>query len=122
MEWTLGAGVSPCRPARSGLDLCAARLSGALHISRWLSFVGKLSYLFRYKSSELARIEMDFSLTPKTEELRNRVSTFMDQYVFPIEKKVQRAMGESVNQNPQSLKDVRKKPKPQASFNLLLPN
>src|SRR5260370_8482615 len=122
MEWTLGAGVSPCPPERSGLDLCVARLSLALHISRWLSFVAELSYLFQYKSSELARIEMDFSLTPKTEELRKRVSTFMDEYVCPIEKDVQRAMGESGNEEPQSLKDVRKKAKAEGLWNLFLPD
>ena len=65
---------------------------------------------------------MDFSLTPKTEELRKRVSTFMDQYVFPIEKDVQRAMGESGNEEPQSLKDVRKKAKAEGLWNLFLPD
>ena len=65
---------------------------------------------------------MDFSLTPKTEELRNRVATFMDQYVFPIEKDVQRAMGESGNEEPQSLKDVRKKAKAEGLWNLFLPD
>ena len=58
---------------------------------------------------------MDFSLTPKTEQLRKRVSDFMDQYVFPIEKEVQRAMGESGNTEPQSLKESAKKPRPKAS-------
>src|ERR1700683_637707 len=51
----------------------------------------------------LARIEMDFSLTPKTEQLRKRVSDFMDQYVFPIEKDVQRAIGERGNTETQSV-------------------
>src|SRR3984957_18431077 len=87
-----------------------------------LAFVAELSYLFRYKSSELARLEMDFSLTPKTEELRKRVSAFMDQYVIPIEKDVQRAMGESGNEEPQSLKDVRKKAKAEGLWNLFLPD
>src|ERR1700688_4721353 len=65
---------------------------------------------------------MDFSLTPKTEELRKRVSAFMDQYVLPIEKDVQRAMGESGNEEPQSLKDVRKKAKAEGLWNLFLPD
>ena len=65
---------------------------------------------------------MDFSLTPKTEQLRKRVSDFMDQYVFPIEKEVQRAMGESGNTEPQSLKDVRKKAKAEGLWNLFLPD
>src|ERR1700735_5746423 len=90
--------------------------------SRSLSFVGDLGYLLRYKSFSLARIEMDFSLTPKTEQLRKRVSDFMDQYVFPIEKEVQKAMGESGNTEPQSLKDVRKKAKAEGLWNLFLPD
>src|ERR1700720_289842 len=65
---------------------------------------------------------MDFSLTPKTEQLRKRVSDFMDQYVFPIEKEVQRAMGDSGNTEPQSLKDVRKKAKAEGLWNLFLPD
>src|ERR1700691_4017711 len=68
------------------------------------------------------RIEMDFSLTPKTEQLRKRVSDFMDQYVFPIEKDVQRVMGESGNTEPDSLKDVRKKAKAEGLWNLFLPD
>src|SRR5271168_4371103 len=39
---------------------------------------------------------MDFSLTPKTEQYRKRVSDFMEQYVFPIEKDVQRAKAEGL--------------------------
>jgi acyl-CoA dehydrogenase len=65
---------------------------------------------------------MDFSLTPKTEQLRKRVSDFMDQYVFPIEKDVQRVMGESGNTEPDSLKDVRKKAKAEGLWNLFLPD
>src|SRR5258708_32856101 len=65
---------------------------------------------------------MDVSLTPKTEQLQKRVSAFMDQYVFPIEKEVQRAMGESGNTEPQSLKDIRKKAKAEGLWNLFLPD
>ena len=65
---------------------------------------------------------MDFSLTPKTEQYRKRVSDFMDQYVFPIEKDVQRAMGESGNIEPESLKEVRKKAKAEGLWNLFLPD
>src|ERR1700686_1530632 len=65
---------------------------------------------------------MDFSLPPKPEQLRKRFSDFMDQYVFPIEKEVQRAMGDSGNTEPQSLKDVRKKAKAEGLWNLFLPD
>src|SRR5260370_23388603 len=38
MEWTRGAGVSPCRPARSGLDLlCGAIVRRAGHFA--LAFI-----------------------------------------------------------------------------------
>src|SRR5260370_306352 len=124
LEWN-GHGVqgsAPAAPRAAVWTFCAARLSGSPDISRSLSFVAELSYLFQYKSSELARIEMDFSLTPKTEELRKRVSAFMDQHVLPIEKDVQRAMGESGNEEPQSLKDVRKKAKAEGLWNLFLPD
>ncbi len=65
---------------------------------------------------------MDFSLSPKVEELRKRVGAFMDQNVFPIEKEVQRAMGGSGNEEPQVLKEVRKKAKAEGLWNLFLPD
>ncbi len=65
---------------------------------------------------------MDFTLTPKTEELRKRVAAFMDQHVLPAEKQVQQEMGEDGHQEPQILKDIRKKAKADGLWNLFLPD
>ena len=65
---------------------------------------------------------MDFSLSPKTEELRKRVSAFMDQHVYPAEKQVQDEMGEEGHEEPQVLKDIRKRAKSEGLWNLFLPD
>jgi acyl-CoA dehydrogenase len=65
---------------------------------------------------------MDFSLSPKTEELRKRVAAFMDQHVMPAEKQVEDAMGESGHEEPQVMKDIRKKAKAEGLWNLFLPD
>ncbi|HUA32537.1 MAG TPA: acyl-CoA dehydrogenase family protein [Candidatus Binataceae bacterium] len=65
---------------------------------------------------------MDFSLSPKTEELRKRVSAFMDQHVYPAEKQVQDEMGEDGHEEPQVLKDIRKRAKSEGLWNLFLPD
>jgi acyl-CoA dehydrogenase len=65
---------------------------------------------------------MDFSLSPKTEELRKRVAAFMDQHVMPAEKQVEQEMGESGHEEPQIMKDIRKKAKSEGLWNLFLPD
>jgi acyl-CoA dehydrogenase len=65
---------------------------------------------------------MDFSLSPKTEELRKRVSAFMDQHVYPVEKQVQEEMGEDGHEEPQVMKDIRKRAKAEGLWNLFLPD
>jgi acyl-CoA dehydrogenase len=65
---------------------------------------------------------MDFSLSPKTEELRKRVAAFMDQHVMPAEKQVEQEMGESGHEEPQIMKDIRKKAKAEGLWNLFLPD
>jgi acyl-CoA dehydrogenase len=65
---------------------------------------------------------MDFSLSPKAEELRKRVAAFMDQHVMPAEKQVEEAMGESGHEEPQIMKDIRKKAKSEGLWNLFLPD
>ncbi|HVN63304.1 MAG TPA: acyl-CoA dehydrogenase family protein [Candidatus Binataceae bacterium] len=65
---------------------------------------------------------MDFSLTPKAEELKKRVAAFMDAHVIPAEPEVQRAMGESGHEEPQVLMEVRKKAKAEGLWNLFLPD
>jgi len=65
---------------------------------------------------------MDFSLSPKTEQLRKRVAVFMDQYVMPAEKQVEQEMGENGHEEPQIMKDIRKKAKAEGLWNLFLPD
>ncbi len=65
---------------------------------------------------------MDFSLSPKAEELRKRVAAFMDQHVMPAEKQVEQEMGESGHEEPQIMKDIRKRAKSQGLWNLFLPD
>jgi acyl-CoA dehydrogenase len=65
---------------------------------------------------------MDFSLSSKTEELRKRVAAFMDQHVMPAEKQVEQEMGESGHEEPQIMKDIRKKAKSEGLWNLFLPD
>ncbi|HUO05538.1 MAG TPA: acyl-CoA dehydrogenase family protein [Candidatus Binataceae bacterium] len=65
---------------------------------------------------------MDFSLSPKAEEYKRRVAAFMDAHVFPAEAEVHRAMGETGHEEPQILKDIRKKAKAEGLWNLFLPD
>lgn len=65
---------------------------------------------------------MDFSLSPKAEELRKRVAAFMDQHVMPAEKQVEQEMGESGHEEPQIMNDIRKKAKSEGLWNLFLPD
>ncbi len=65
---------------------------------------------------------MDFSLSPKAEELRKRVAAFMDQHVMPAEKQVEEEMGESGHEEPQIMKDIRKRAKAEGLWNLFLPD
>jgi acyl-CoA dehydrogenase len=65
---------------------------------------------------------MDFSLSPKTEDLRKRVSAFMDQYVYPAEKVViTQERADSHEEHP-VMKDIRKKAKAEKLWNLFLPD
>ncbi|MGH7933098.1 MAG: acyl-CoA dehydrogenase family protein [Candidatus Binataceae bacterium] len=65
---------------------------------------------------------MDLSLSPKTEELKKRISAFMDQYVFPAETRVREEMGEDGHDDPQILMDIRKRAKSDGLWNLFLPD
>jgi acyl-CoA dehydrogenase len=76
------------------------------------------------RAAALARSEMDFTLPPKVEELRRRVSDFMDKYVYPIEQKVAEEMHVPGKEHadPECLKEVRKKAKGEGLWNLFLPD
>ena len=65
---------------------------------------------------------MDFSLNPKTEDLKKRVTAFMDQYVYPAEKEVMSpARADSHEEHP-VMKEIRKKAKADKLWNLFLPD
>ncbi|HTT74454.1 MAG TPA: acyl-CoA dehydrogenase family protein [Candidatus Binataceae bacterium] len=67
---------------------------------------------------------MDFALSPKVQELQKQVSQFMNDYVYPIEKKVEEEMSVPGKEHvePQILKDVRKRAKNAGLWNLFLPD
>jgi acyl-CoA dehydrogenase len=65
---------------------------------------------------------MDFSLTPKTEDLRKRVTAFMDQYVYSAEKEVLSPERSNSHEEHPIMKEVRKKAKAEGLWNLFLPD
>ncbi len=65
---------------------------------------------------------MDFSLSPKTEDLRKRVSAFMDQYVYPAEKAVMTPERANSHEEHPVMKDIRKKAKAEGLWNLFMPD
>jgi acyl-CoA dehydrogenase len=67
---------------------------------------------------------MDFSLTPKVEDLRNRVIAFMDEYVYPNEKVAAEQVHASGDEHlePPIVKELKKKAKAQKLWNLFLPD
>ena len=54
---------------------------------------------------------MDFELSPKVKEYQQRVATFMDQHVYPIEKQVEDEMNAHGKEHtePEIVKAVRRK-------------
>jgi acyl-CoA dehydrogenase len=65
---------------------------------------------------------MDFTLSPKVEDLRKRVAAFMDEHVYPAETKLHQQMLSDSHEEPQILKDIRKKAKAEGLWNLFLPD
>ncbi|MFI5352680.1 MAG: acyl-CoA dehydrogenase family protein [Candidatus Binatales bacterium] len=65
---------------------------------------------------------MDFTLPPKVEDLRRRVSAFMDQHVYPAETALHQHSLSNSHEEPQILKDIRKKAKAEGLWNLFLPD
>jgi acyl-CoA dehydrogenase len=67
---------------------------------------------------------MDFSLTPKLEDLRNRLIAFMDEYVYPNEKVAAEQVHASGDEHlePPIVKELKKKAKTQGLWNLFLPD
>jgi acyl-CoA dehydrogenase len=67
---------------------------------------------------------MDFTLSPKVVQLQKRVSDFMNEYVYPIEKRVDDEMSVHGKEHtePEILKEVRKKAKAEGLWNLFMPD
>jgi len=73
---------------------------------------------------ELQGKHMDFELSPKVKDLQRQISDFMNENVYPIEKRVDEEMNQPGHEHtePQVLKDVRKKAKAAGLWNLFLPD
>src|SRR5687768_5937585 len=68
---------------------------------------------------------MDFSPSPRVEELRERIRDFMDEHVYPVEGEVMEALDEEVRTGvpyPQILVELRKKAESEGLWNLFLPS
>lgn len=67
---------------------------------------------------------MDFELSPKVKELQRKVSDFMNEHVYPIEKQVEHEMNQPGKEHtePAVLKEVRKKAKAAGLWNMFLPD
>ena len=70
---------------------------------------------------------MDFDLSPRVEELRDRIKAFMDEYVYPAEGEALRALDEEVTQDsgkayPDVLVEIREKAKGEGLWNLFMPD
>ena len=67
---------------------------------------------------------MDFALSPKVKDLQKKVSAFMNDHVYPIEKRVEEEMSVHGKEHaePQILKDVRKRAKARGAWNLFMPD
>src|SRR5829696_4733103 len=70
---------------------------------------------------------MDFELSPRVIELRDRIREFMDEHVYPNEAEVLRAIDEEVTQDadvayPAILVDIRERAKSEGLWNLFMPD
>ncbi|HYA34209.1 MAG TPA: acyl-CoA dehydrogenase family protein [Candidatus Binataceae bacterium] len=67
---------------------------------------------------------MEFQFNAKTQELRKRVDDFMQENIFPNEKKVFEEVEKSSNHHAEAptMKEIRKKAKSQGLWNLFLPD
>src|SRR5271169_18044 len=67
---------------------------------------------------------MDFTLPPKVEALRQRVSAFMDEHVYPAENLAEEQIhaASDPHRDPQILVDIRKKAKADGLWNLFMPD
>jgi acyl-CoA dehydrogenase len=68
---------------------------------------------------------MDFSPTPRVEELRERIRAFMDEHVLPVEAETLHALDEEVGPGvpyPKILVEIRERAKAEGLWNLFMPD
>jgi acyl-CoA dehydrogenase len=68
---------------------------------------------------------MDFEITPRVEELRERVRAFMDEHVYPVELEVMRALDQEVGAGkpyPEILVEIRARARQDGLWNLFMPD
>jgi acyl-CoA dehydrogenase len=68
---------------------------------------------------------MEFSLSPRTEELRDRIRAFLDEHVYPVEKEALQAVDDEVRPGvayPQILVEIRAKAREEGLWNLFMPD
>src|SRR3954465_5683502 len=67
---------------------------------------------------------MDFSPSPRVEELRGRIDAFLDEHFYPVEAEALRALDEEVKAGvpyPRILVEIRERAKAEGLWNLFLP-
>ncbi len=67
---------------------------------------------------------MDFSLSPRVEDLLHRVTTFMDEYIYPAEKVTEEQVQASGDEHsePPIVRDLKRKARAAGLWNLFLPD
>jgi acyl-CoA dehydrogenase len=68
---------------------------------------------------------MEFELSPRTVELRDRIRAFMDEHVYPVEAEVLRAIDDEVKPGvayPEILVDIRERAHSEGLWNLFMPD
>src|SRR3954453_20485999 len=68
---------------------------------------------------------MDFSPSPRVEELRGRIDAFLDEHVYPVELEALKALDEEVRPGvpyPRILVELRERAKAEGLWNLFLPD
>jgi acyl-CoA dehydrogenase len=68
---------------------------------------------------------MDFSLSPRVEELRDRVRAFLDEHVYPVELEGMRALDREVGPGtpyPEILIEIRQRARSEGLWNLFMPD
>ena len=68
---------------------------------------------------------VDFELSPRVEELRERIRAFMDEHVYPVEMEALRALDDEVKPGvayPQILVEIRERARDEGLWNLFMPD